>query len=300
MASIAVIGTGLKTPWSVTAAALKAFVDDNPFRMAAALSYYTLLSMAPLLLIVIGIGGFVFAEDTVRSEVVGQIRNLIGPSGADVIATVIVNAQRSRQSVASLIIGGGLMLFGATTVFAELQSALNQIWHVKADPGNAVLSYVRHRLLSFALILGIGFLLLVSLTISAVLSGVQNYLGTLEIASVTILEMVNFATSFAFITVLIAMIFKYLPDALIQWRDVWLGAVITSGLFVAGKHLIGLYLGQASISSVFGAAGSVVVLMIWVYYAALIFFFGAEITQAVAQNRNHRVRPNEHGTRVDD
>ena len=284
----------LRATWLVLADSAKSFAAGEPFRLAAALSYYSLLSMAPLLLIVIGTAGFFFGEGAVRNELVDQIRSLTGEDGAAVVETVIANAEGLERSVMSLVLGGGLMLFGATTVFAQLQGALNEIWQVKAAPANAVLGFLRHRLLSFALILVMGFLLMVSLVTSAVLAALQAYLGGLEIASITAWQVLNTGVSFGFATVLIAMIFKYLPDAVIAWRDVWLGAFITSVLFVIGKYLIGLYLGQASIGSVFGAAGSAVVFMVWVYYAGLIFFFGAVITQVVARHRGERVQPSEH------
>jgi membrane protein len=230
----------------------------------------------------------------VRNELIDQVGRLTGEDGAALVETVIENTESLERSVFSIVLGGGLMLFGATTVFAQLQGALNEIWNVKAAPANAILGFIRHRLLSFALILSMGFLLMVSLVTSAVLAAVQTYLGTLEIGSLTAWQLLNSAVSFAFANLLIALIFKYLPDALIEWRDVWLGAFVTSVLFVVGKYVIGLYLGQASVGSVFGAAGSVVVFMVWVYYAGLIFFFGAEITQAAARHRGERVEPSDH------
>jgi membrane protein len=284
----------LRATWLVLVDSFKAFAAAEPFRLAAALSYYSLLSMAPLFLIVIGTAGFFFGEGTVRNELIDQIRSLTGEEGAALAETVIENTESLERSVMSIVLGGGLMLFGATTVFAQLQGALNEIWHVEAAPSNAILGFLRHRLLSFALILVMGFLLMVSLVTSAVLAAVQAYLGSLEIATVTAWQILNGALSFGFATVLIAMIFKYLPDALIPWRDVWFGAFITAVLFVAGKYVIGLYLGQAGIGSVFGAAGSVVVFMVWVYYAGLIFFFGAEITQVVARHRGERIEPSDH------
>lgn len=284
----------LRTTWSVLADSAKAFAAAEPFRLAAALSYYTLLSMAPLLLIVIATAGFFFGEGAVRNELIDQIRSLVGEDGASLADTVIENTEGLERSAASLLLGGGLMLFGATTVFAQLQGALNDIWNVKADPVNALWGFLRHRLLSFALILSLGFLLMVSLVTSAALAALQAYLDGLEIADIAVWQLLNSAVSFVFANVLIAMIFKYLPDAVIEWRDVWLGAFITSVLFVAGKYLIGLYLGQASVGSVFGAAGSVVVFMVWVYYAGLIFFFGAEVTQVVARHRGERVKPSDH------
>lgn len=295
MPAISSLTAPFRATWAVLADSFKAFIVAEPFRLAAALSYYSLLSMAPLLLIVIGTAGLVFGEGSVRNELIDQIRVLTGEHGASLAETVIANAEGLERSATSLILGGGLMLFGATTVFAQLQGALNEIWRVEAAPANAVLGFLRHRLLSFALILAMGFLLMVSLVTSAVLAALQAYLGTLEIASVTAWQILNAAVSFGSATVLIAMIFKYLPDALIPWRDVWFGALITAVLFVAGKYLIGLYLGQASIGSVFGAAGSVVVFMVWIYYAGLIFLFGAEITRTVARHRGERIRPSDHG-----
>lgn len=283
--------------WSVLKDSALAFYEDEPFRLAAALSYYSLLSMAPLLLVVIATAGAFFGHGAVRTEVVEQIRALTGPNGAALASTLIENAASIGGGVGSIVLGGGLMLFGATTVFAELQGALNHVWHVRSAPGNALLGFLRHRLLSFALILSIGFLLAVSLILSAVLAALQNYLNGLSIATVTAWQVLNAVVSFALFTALIAMIFKYLPDAIIHWRDVWLGAFITAVLFVGGKFLIGLYLGQAGIGSLFGAAGSVVIFMVWVYYAALIFFFGAEVTQAVARHRGRAVRPSEHARR---
>ncbi len=283
-----------KAVWSVLASSAASFYDDQPFTFAASLSYYSLLSMAPLLFIVVAVAGAFFGHGTVRTEVIDQVRTLTGSSGAALVTSLIDNVQSIGGSAGSIVLGGGLMLFGATTVFAELQGALNHVWHVQAAPGNALLGFLRHRLLSFALILSLGFLLAISLILSAVLTAVQNYLAHLAVSDVTVWQIANSVVSFGLFTVLIAMIFKYLPDAIIEWRDVWLGAFITSVLFVGGKYLIGLYLGQAGIGSLFGAAGSVVVFMVWVYYAALIFFFGAEVTQAVAQHRGRAVRPSSH------
>src|SRR5690606_29018627 len=223
-----------------------------------------------------------------------------GEEGATLVRTGITTAEGLEQDALSILLGGGLMLFGATTVFAQLQGALNQVWRVKAAPGNAFLGFLRHRLLSFALILSLGFLLMVSLIASALLAALQGYLDTLGFATLGWWRFVNVLVSFAFATLLIAMIFKYLPDALIGWPHVWLGALITSLLLLAGRYFIGLYLGEASIGSVFGAAGSVVVFMVWVYYAALIFFFGAEMTRTVARYRGQRIKPSDHGRPDDD
>ncbi len=286
----------LKTTWSIFVDSFRSFIGHEPLRLAAALSYYSLLSMAPLLLIVIGIAGFFFGEGVVSDELVSQVGTLTGEEGAALVSTVIENAEGLDQDVLSIVLGGSLMLFGATTVFAQLQGALNHVWQVEAAPENAFLGFLRHRVLSFALILSLGFLLMISLVAGAILAALQGYLDTLGFTTVGWWRFVNTLVSFGFATLLIAMIFKYLPDAKIAWSNVWLGSIITSLLLLAGRYLIGLYLGQASIGSVFGAAGSVVVFMVWVYYAALIFFFGAEITRTVARHRGQRVEPSEHAT----
>lgn len=293
-------GQNLTFAKSVIVDSFNDFMNAEPFRLAGALAYFSLLSMAPMLLIVIAIAGFFFGAGTVQDELIMQVQTLTGERGADVVDTVLENAEGLERSVTSLIVGGALMLFGATTVFAQLQSALNEIWHVKQQPSNAILAFLRHRLLSFAVILVIGFLLTVSLVISAALAALETYFGSLEVASLAVWQLANMTVSFAFILCLVAMIFKYLPDALIEWKNVWLGALITTLLFVIGKYAIGLYLGQASIGSVFGAAGSVVVFMVWVYYAALVLFFGAEVTQAVSKNRGEAIRPSGHATKDDD
>jgi membrane protein len=271
----------------------KNFYLHDAFQLAAAIAYYSLLSMAPLFLVVIAIAGVFFADGQVQSQLIDQIRALIGAEGADLAETVIENTESEGQSKASLLIGTALTAFGATTVFAQLQAALNRVWHVQADPSNALWNFVKHRLLSFALVVSLGFLLMVSLVVSAVLAAIHGYVtGLAEAAFVW--EALNVAASFSLATLLIALIFKYLPDAEIEWRDTWLGAFLTATLFIIGKAAIGVYLGQASVASSFGAAGSVVVFMIWVYYASLIILFGAEITRSVADQRGAHAAPADH------
>lgn len=267
---------------------LAEFNKEKPFELAASLSYYSLLSFGPLVLVVIAIAGLVFEREAVEGRIVGEMRALVGGAGAEVIETVIRNMQGPKRGVISLVVGILTLVIGATTVFVQLQSALNQIWEVKADPDKkgGLLELVRDRLLSLAMILGIGFLLLVSLVVSAGLAAAGGWLEGRLAVHPFVWRAIDLCVSFGIITLLIAMIFKFLPDAKIAWRDVWFGAVVTSLLFAAGKQLIGLYLGHASLGSAYGAAGSVVVLMVWIYYAALIFFLGAKITQV----RTHRER----------
>lgn len=272
----------------------KSFYFNEALPAAAAISYYSLLSMAPLLIIVIAIAGLVFADRVVQMQLIEQIDALVGSQGARLAETVIANTESEGQSRLSLILGTALTLFGATTVFAQLQAALNRVWQVKADPGNALWNFVKHRLLSFALVVSLGFLLMVSLVASAVLAALHDYVSPTGAATAALWEILNVAVSFALATLLIALMFKYLPDAEIEWRDTWLGAFITALLFSLGKGAIGLYLGQATVASSFGAAASVVVFMIWVYYASLIILFGAEITHAVAERRGARPAPTDH------
>jgi membrane protein len=272
----------------------KNFYVNEALQLSAAIAYYSLLSMAPLFIIVIAIAGVFFTDRVVQLELIDQINALVGVEGARLAETVIENTESQGRSKLSLVVGTALTLFGATTVFAQLQTALNRVWQVQADPGNALWNFVKHRLLSFALVVTLGFLLMVSLVVSAVLAALHAYVTPTGTAVVVLWQGLNVSISFGLATLLIALMFKYLPDAEIAWRDTWLGAFITAVLFVLGKAAIGLYLGQASVASAFGAAGSVVIFMIWVYYASAIILFGAEITHAVAVRRGARVAPTDH------
>jgi membrane protein len=284
---------------SVLWRSVQRFFDDEAFQLAAALAYYSLLSMAPLLLIAVGLAGVFFADGRVHMELIEQMRSLVGNAGAELAQTVIDHTGSEKRSAWSLLVGGVLMFVGATTVFAQLQHALNRVWRVEAEPGNAIASFIKQRILSFAIVLAIGFLLMVSLVISAVLGALHAYLDVRLEAAALFWQALDLAISFGLSCVLIALMFKYLPDRQIEWRDTWLGATITSVLFIVGKHVIGLYLGQTTIASSFGAAGSVVVFMIWVYYAALILLFGAEVTQAVADRRGTPTPPAEFARSAD-
>jgi len=278
----------------VLSQAVLRFSDDEAFTLGAALAYYSLLSIAPLLLIAVSLAGAFFAYGDVRMELVDQMSRLTGPEGAALTQTVIDHTMSKEASLWSLLLGAVLTLFGATTVFAQLQHALNVVWRVKAVPGNAIMSFIRQRLLSFAIVLVIGFLLMVSLLTSAVLGSLHMYLDQRMSAAAIFWQVLDLAMSLGLSTLLIALMFRYLPDAEVPWRDTWLGGFITAILVTIGKHIIGQYLGQTTIASSFGAAGSVVIFMVWVYYVALILLFGAEITQAVACQRGARVAPSEH------
>lgn len=267
---------------------------DEASRLAASLAYYTSLSLAPLLILAISIAGAVFGEEAARGEIVGQIKGLVGTQGAEAIQTAIENANQPDISNVASLISIVVLLFGASGVFLELQTALNKIWEIKEKPKQGLSNFVRKRLLSFSAVLGIGFLLLVSLVISAVLSGLNSYLSNLLPGIDFLWQLLNFVLSFGIITLLFALMYKYLPDVEIGWRDVTMGAVITSLLFTIGKFALGLYLGQGGVGSVYGAAGSLVIILVWVYYSAQILFFGAEFTQVYARRFGSKIIPNEH------
>jgi membrane protein len=290
--------------WKLAKESVAEFWEDSPFQLAAALSFYTLLSLSPLVLIVVAAAGLVWGEQSVRAELLNQIRELVGQAGAETVRMVLEGTTISGQSFWSMIVGILTLLFGATTVFVQLQSSLNQIWDVKTAVKTVTRrglfwSLIRTRLLSLTLILVVGFLLLVSLVVSAALAALQDYLSRAFPGGGTLWQTANFLVSLLGISILIAMVYRLLPDVRLDWRDVWVGAVTTSVLFGVGKFLIGLYLGHASIGSSYGAAGSLVVFLVWVYYSSLIMFLGAEITFVYAQHRQRRVRPTEYAVTVD-
>jgi membrane protein len=267
----------------------QAFSDwnkDNAGRLGAALSYYTLFSLAPLLIVAIAVAGMVFGREAAQGQIVAQLRDLVGEAGAHAVQDMIENSRRPAAGVLATVIGVVTLFLGATGAFAELKSALNIVWDVD-DAGSGLRSLLRGRLWAFAMVLAVGFLLMVSLLISAALAAADGFFTWMGIPP-ALVQLTNAASSFLVITALFALLFKFLPDTEVQWGDVWVGAALTSALFTVGKMLIGLYLGRSSVASVYGAAGSVVVLVVWVYYAAQIFFFGAEVTQAYARAHGSR------------
>jgi membrane protein len=272
--------------------------EDKASRLAAALSYYTLFSVAPLLIIAIAVAGLAFGREAATDQIVGQIRGMVGQEGAEVIQTILQNASKTSTGIVATIVGVVTLLIGASGAFGQLQDSLNTIWEVKPKAGRGVKGILRDRFLSFSLVLVIGFLLLVSLVLSAVLAGVGKYLSDALPMPSFVLQAVNFAISFAVTTLLFALIFKVLPDAYIRWRDVWVGAAVTALLFSIGRFLIGLYLGRSSVGSAYGAAGSLVVLLLWVYYSSQVLFLGAEFTQVYANRFGSKMRPKPNAERV--
>jgi membrane protein len=266
--------------WSIAKQAAKAWNDDYAPSMGAALAYYTLFSIAPLLLIVIAVAGLAFGDEAARGGLFDQLSGLVGPAGAQAIESLVEHANRPGAGAIAMVSGTVALLLGASAVFGELQNALDRIWRAPArKQDSGWLKLVRSRLLSFGMILAIAFVLMVSLVLSALLAALGKWWG------------LDLIASFAVTTLLFALVYKIIPRVRIRWRDVWAGAAVTAALFALGKFLIGLYLGRASPASAFGAAGSLVVVMVWVYYSAQIFLLGAEFTKLqsghAAQHRTH-------------
>lgn len=284
----------IKTLVSLLKQSVQEWQDDNVSQLAAALAYYTVFSLTPLLVLAIAIAGAVFGEEAARGEIVGQIQGLVGRSGAEAIETALNNANQPEISSIASIISIVVLLFGASGVFAQLQEALNAVWNVRTKPGRGIKGAVRKRFLSFSMVLAIGFLLLVSLILSAALSALANIKFDFLPGLNFVWELVNFVLSFGLITLLFALMYKYLPDVKIAWRDVWVGAIITALLFSFGKYILGLYLGQGSFGSAYGAAGSLVIILAWVYYSAQILLFGAEFTQVFARHFGAQIVPDRH------
>ena len=272
--------------------AFRRWQKDRASILAAALAYYTVFSITPLLVIAIAIAGAVFGQDTAQGEILQQITQLVGQDGAEVIETALTNANQPQLGSIASIISMIILLIGASGVFAQLQEALNTVWNVRVRQNGGIKGLIRKRLLSFGMVLAIGFLLLVSLIISAILSGIANLEINLFPGFTTFWQVLNFAISFGFISFLFALIYKYLPDVKIRWKDVWVGAIITALLFSLGKYLIGLYLGRSSLGSAYGAAGSLIVFLAWVFYSAQILLFGAEFTQVYAHKYGRKILPN--------
>ena len=279
----------LEQLWTLIKKSVVSWIDDYASSMGAALAYYTMFSIAPLLLIVISIAGLVYGEDAARGAIFGQLSDLIGSEGAAAVQGLLKSVNKPAASVVATVVGVITLLIGATAVFGELQDALNRIWRAPAlvDKG-ALWNLLRRRVLAFGMILGIGFLLIVSLILSAVLAALGKWMGPAFVGWEALLQIINFVIGFVTITVLFAMIYKIMPRVTIAWRDVWLGAIVTALLFSVGKFLIGLYIGKSSVASGFGAAGSLVVLLVWIYYSTQIFLLGAEFTWVYANLHGSR------------
>jgi len=262
------------------------WVADKAPRLSAATAYYTILSLAPLLMICVSIAGLVFNDQTAREGIVAQFREVAGDAGGKAADEMLKNASQFDSGILSITIGVITLLIGASAVFGELQDAFNTVWDAPPRVSSGFWGVIKDRFLSFAMVLSVGFLLLVSMVLSTILSSMGDFAQGSVPGFSFLMRAVEIAVSFAVITTMFALLFKYLPDVYVPWRETWIGAAITAVLFTVGKYLIGLYLGQAAVATPFGAAGSVVALVVWVYYSAMILFFGGELTQALTK-RNH-------------
>lgn len=283
----------LSTTWSFLKEAAVDWVDDECPRWGAALAFYSLLSLAPLLVIAIAIAGAVFGDEAARGEVVTQMQSLMGKDGAEAVQQMILHAQQPAIGSVAALIGLVVLLFGAGGVFGELRAALNRIWEVDRKTGGGVMRYVKDRFLSVTMVLGTGFLLLVSLILSAFLHGAQAYFVTQFPVLMSVAHVSNAIVSLGVTIVLFALIYKFVPDVHVAWKDVWIGATFTAVLFAIGKFFLGLYLGRGTFGSAYGAAGSLVVLVVWIYYSAQIIFLGAELTQLYARRYGSGMKTDE-------
>jgi membrane protein len=282
----------MKASWQLVKTIFTKWLDDDPFQLAAALSYYTLFSLSPLLVISIAVAGFVFDREAAHDQIVQTIQGLIGRESAEAVQSMILYAgNKPETGMVSTLLGGIFLLFGAGGVVGQLQTSLNKIWDVQGQSHSGLHDFIRKRFISFAMVLGVGFLLLVSLAVSAFITGLTRFIGGLVGEAAVIAHLLDIVISFGSVTLLFAMIYKFLPDVEIHWKDVWIGAALTSVLFTIGKFLIGFYLGTSGVTSAYGAAGSLITILLWVYYSALIFFWGAEFTQVYAMQYGSGVIP---------
>jgi len=276
------------------------WLQDKAPQLGAALAYYTVFSLAPLILVLLAIIGFLFRDDPAGAwnKITQQMSYFLDPSALQVVQNIAQKASQPGKSLIATIIGVALALFGASGVFGQLQDALNTIWGVKAKPGTGIWGFLRARFLSFAMVAGICFLLLVSLANEALLKGFSHYVQSVVPGGIVIALTVYLVFDFAVVVLLFAMIFKFLPDVKIQWRDVWIGAVMTAIFFGIGKWALGLYLSSGAAGSAYGAASSLITLLLWVYYSSQILLFGAEFTQVYSDRAGRGVEPSEYAVRV--
>jgi membrane protein len=273
--------------------------DDSAPTLGAAVAYYTVFSLAPLFVIAVFIAGLVFGQEAAQGQIFEQLRALIGETSAAAMEDVVESANSEPTTgVFATIVGFIVLIVGASGVFAQMQASLNAIWRVEPKPGRGLWGLVQDRILSFGFILIVGFLLLISLILTAIIAFIGTWVGGFLPGVEVFIQILNAILSLAIIILLFAMIFKFLPDVKIAWRDVWIGPLITAGLFTAGKEILGLYLGKSGVASSYGAAGSLIVLLLWVYYSAQILFFGAEFTKAYANKFGSRVIPAENAIAV--
>jgi membrane protein len=278
--------------WRILKRAATEFINDNGMKLSAALSYYTIFSIGPVLIIMISMAGIFYGKEAVEGKIYYQLNGVVGSAAAVQIQEIIQNIERSRNSTAGAVIGIIVLIIGATGVFTEIQDSINYIWSVKAKPQKGWLKLLVNRLISFSLIISFGFILLVSLVVHAMVDLLHDRLMRFfDEITVYIFEVVNYAILFIIISTLFAIIFRVLPDAKIKWRDSFIGASFTSGLFLVGKLLIGLYISKSDIGVTYGAAASIVLILLWVYYSSIILYFGAEFTKVFALSYGSGIEP---------
>jgi membrane protein len=275
--------------WSLLRQTFADWNEHDAPSLGAALAFYSVLSLAPLVILAIAIAAFIFGHSAAQIQLLDQVESMIGRQGAEAVKGLIEHAREPASGAFASIVGVATLLFGASGVFGELRSALNRMWEVKAQTKGGIWTAIKQRFFSFGMVLAVGFLLLVSLVISAGLAAFGKFFAGLMLIPWFVLGATSFVVSLAGVAVLFALIFRYVPETKIPWREAWIGAMVTASLFTIGKILIGLYLGKAAIGSAYGAAGSLVVVIVWVYYSAMIFFFGAEFTHVLHADRQKRL-----------
>lgn len=284
----------VKKYWGILKDAFKGFIDDNGVKLSAALSYYTIFSIGPMLVIAMSLAGFFYGQEAVQGKLFGQIKGLLGTDAADQVQTIIQNVQQTDAGVLGTIIGGIILLIGATGIFVEIQDSINYIWSLKAKPKRGFLKLLKNRLLSFSLIISVGFLLLVSLVINTAMDVLNERLfRAFPDTMVVVFYILNVVILISVISVLFAIIFKVLPDGKIKWKDAFVGAIFTAVLFILGKTAIGIYLGNSSLGATYGTAAAIIIILTWVYYTSIILYFGAEFTKIYALDYGGGIVPNQ-------
>lgn len=289
----------LSKTWYLLKTTFNEFNDDNAIKLSASLSYYTIFALPPLMIIIITICGFFFGKDAVTGQLYGQINGLVGNDAAIQIQNAIKNVELSNSNVFATVFGGIMLLIGASGVFAEIQSSINFIWGLRAKPNKGIKKFIQNRLMSFSMIASVGFLLLVSLLVNSMMDLLSDRLKLyFPESTVYLFYILNILIVFMIITLLFAIIFKTLPDGNIKWKDALIGASSTSVLFMIGKFGIGFYLGSSTVATVYGAAGSIIIILLWVYYSAIILYFGAEYTKVYARAFGGSISPNEYSVEI--
>lgn len=289
----------LKKSWRLLKDTFDAFLEDNAIKLSASLSYYTIFSLPPLSIIILSVTGLFFGKEAVTGQFFGQINGMVGNEAAIQIQETIKNIELSDSNMFAAIFGGIMLLIGASGVFAEIQSSINFIWGLKAKPNKGLVKFIKNRLLSFSMIAAVGFLLLVSLTVNTVMDVLNERLVVFfPDLTVYVFYVINILILFASTTLLFSIIFKTLPDGSMTWKDTFIGAAFTSFFFMLGKFAIGFYLGNSTVASIYGAAGSVVIILVWVYYSAIILYFGAEFTKVYSHRFGRKIIPSDYAVEI--